>query len=68
MIELPPPDARMVPQRKEAVVLAVRLRQISRDYALRRYELSDDELRIWERRYARFGRRGLATTKIQELR
>jgi transposase-like protein len=61
---LPVPGvARWSPNRKEAVVKAVRRGALSVEEADRRYDLSPDELNEWLRRYAAHGRAGLAVSK-----
>jgi transposase-like protein len=60
---LPAPDvARWSPNRKEAIVRAVRRGALSVEEAGRRYDLSPDELNEWLRRYAAHGLAGLATS------
>ena len=54
--------------RKEAVVADVRAGRLTFDEAIATHGLSAEELQDWERRFARHGRRGLASTRAQELR
>jgi transposase-like protein len=60
---LPTPGAaRWSPNRKEAVVRAIRRGALSVEEARRRYNLSPDELAEWLRRHAAHGLAGLATS------
>ena len=69
LTKLPPPDTkRWVVGRKAAVVLAVRNGVISLQEACRRYTLSDEEFRAWERAVDRYGIPGLRVTRIQIYR
>jgi len=62
-LPLPAPDvARWSPNRKEAVVAAVRKGVLSIEEACRRYALSPAELSHWLQRYAAYGRAGLSAT------
>jgi hypothetical protein len=67
--DLPPPETeRWVARRKAEVVAGVREGVISLDEACRRYRLSVDEFRSWERLYTRHGLEGLRTTRIKKFR
>jgi hypothetical protein len=66
---LPLPDTkRWVVRRKAAVVQAVRNGSISLREACRRYTLSIEEFRAWERAVERYGIPGLRVTRIQIYR
>ncbi|AWB48697.1 DUF1153 domain-containing protein [Gemmobacter aquarius] len=67
--DLPPADTRRwVARRKALVVMAVEAGLISREAALDRYALSDEEFSIWEVAVQKYGLAGLRVTKIQEYR
>lgn len=66
-IRLPDPRGRMTPERKQLVVIAIRRGEITRQQALSRYRLSDQELRSWIDRHARHGLAGLSVNRLQEL-
>ena len=67
--ELPPPDTtRWVVSRKAAVVDAVRAGRITLEEALRRYQLTEEEYRSWERTFKQYGLSGLRATKAQQYR
>lgn len=69
LADLPPPETeRWVARRKAEVVAGVREGVISLEEACRRYRLSVDEYRSWERLYARHGLEGLRTTRIKKFR
>ena len=69
LADLPPPDTtRWVPRRKAEVVAGVRTGLITLDEACRRYHLSVDEFRSWERLMERHGVKGLRTTRIKSYR
>jgi transposase-like protein len=59
---------RWSPQRKALVVKAVGLGAISGDEACRRYRLSPEELRGWQRAAELHGIAGLSVTRMQLLR
>lgn len=59
---------RWTPNRKAEVLKAIREGEFTRTDALERYDLSHEELTGWERAHARRGQRGLAVTKLQEMR
>ncbi|MBC2835313.1 DUF1153 domain-containing protein [Paragemmobacter straminiformis] len=67
--DLPPAETRRwVARRKALVVRAVQAGLISREAALERYALSDEEFSIWESAVALHGEAGLRVTKIQDYR
>ncbi|RVT85485.1 DUF1153 domain-containing protein [Rhodobacteraceae bacterium CCMM004] len=67
--DLPPPDTqRWVASRKAAVVRAVASGLISRESALNRYGLSDEEFQGWAQAVAQHGEAGLKTTQLQKYR
>jgi hypothetical protein len=59
---------RWVARRKAELVAAVRGGLISLEDACKRYELSEDEYRSWERLITRHGMRGLRSTRTQKYR
>jgi hypothetical protein len=66
---LPLPNTkRWVVRRKAAIVQAVRNGSISLLGACRRYTLSIEEFRAWERAVDRYGIAGLRVTRIQIYR
>jgi len=67
--DLPPPNTRRwVVRRKAAVVTAVRSGRITLEEALRRYQLTEEEYRAWERSFEQHGLPGLRATRIQQYR
>ena len=67
--DLPPPNTRRwVVRRKAAVVLAVRSGRITLEEALRRWQLSEEEYRSWERAFEAHGLPGLRATRLQQYR
>jgi hypothetical protein len=66
--DLPPPDTRWVASRKAAVVCAVAHGLITRDAALRRWHLTEEELAGWTTAHARHGLRALKVTHLQKYR
>lgn len=67
--DLPPPSTkRWVPQRKAAVVAAVKNRAITIDEACRRYNLSVEEYLFWQEMVEKHGVKGLYVTKLQDFR
>jgi hypothetical protein len=69
MGSLPPDNTRRwVARRKAAVVAAVRSGEITLEQARRRYQLSEEEFRSWERVYDLHGLPGLRTTRFQQYR
>ena len=69
-MENPPPDntRRWVIRRKAAVVAAVRSGELTLEQACRRYQLSEEEFRSWERAFDTHGLHGLRTTRTQQYR
>jgi len=69
MDELPPPNTkRWVVRRKAAVVAAVQGGRITLEEALRRYQLTEEEFRAWQRAYDTHGLPGLRATRLQQYR
>ena len=69
MDELPPPSIqRWVTRRKAEVVAAVTGGLLSREEALKRYALSDEEFSGWQRLYQKHGTKGLRATRAQRYR
>ena len=69
MAELPPANTRRwVVRRKAAVVAAVQSGKITLEEACRRYELSEEEFRSWQRAYQGHGLPGLRATRVQQYR
>jgi len=69
MADLPPVNTRRwVVRRKAAVVAAVQSGKITIEDACRRYELSEEEFRSWQRAYQSHGLPGLRATRIQQYR
>jgi len=69
MASLPPASTkRWVVRRKAAVVAAVRSGGITIEEACRAYQLSEEELRAWERAFEIHGLAGLRATRIQQYR
>jgi len=67
--DLPPAGTtRWVARRKEAVVRGVQAGLLSRDEAISRYDLSEEEFDIWEQAMSTHGTNGLKTTLIQQYR
>jgi hypothetical protein len=67
--DLPPPNTRRwVVRRKAAVVTAVRAGRITLEDALRRYQLTEEEYRSWERAFEQHGLAGLRSTRLQQYR
>ncbi|WP_235927558.1 DUF1153 domain-containing protein [Sandarakinorhabdus rubra] len=66
---LPPDDTvRWVPSRKAAVLAAIRDGRIELKEACRRWRLSVEELRLWQRAVDRIGTPGLRVTRVQIYR
>lgn len=66
---LPPDDTvRWVPSRKAAVLRAIREGRISLEQACRRWRLSVEEIRLWERAVDRVGPHALRVTRVQIYR
>jgi transposase-like protein len=69
MAELPPANTRRwVVRRKAAVVAAVLSGKITLEEVCRRYELSEEEFRSWQRAYQSHGLPGLRATRVQQYR
>jgi transposase-like protein len=69
MPELPPENVkRWTPQRKAAVLAAVRSGAITVEEACRRYEISGEEFLAWLRAFETHGLPGLRTTRIGKYR
>jgi len=69
MANLPPPDTRRwVVRRKAAVVAAVHAGKITLEEACRRYNLSEEEFRAWQRAFEAHGLPGLCATRLQQYR
>jgi transposase-like protein len=68
MGELPPANIkRWVVRRKAAVVAAVQSGEITLEEACRRYQLSEEEFRAWQRAYEAHGLRGLRATACSSI-
>ncbi|CTQ32988.1 CtrA inhibitor SciP [Jannaschia rubra] len=59
---------RWVARRKEAVVRGIQAGLITREEAIARYDLSDEELAGWESAMSAHGTNGLKTTLTQQFR
>jgi hypothetical protein len=69
MGELPPANTkRWVVRRKAAVVAAVQAGKITLEEACRRYQLTEEEFRAWQRAYDNHGLPGLRATRLQQYR
>ena len=69
MTNLPPADTRRwVVRRKAAVVAAVQSGKITLEEACRRYNLSEEEFRTWQRAFEAHGLPGLRATRLQQYR
>jgi len=69
MGELPPANTkRWVVRRKAAVVAAVQAGKITLEEACRRYQLTEEEFRAWQRAYEVHGLPGLRATRLQQYR
>ena len=66
--DLPPDNTRWVASRKETVVNAVAHGLITKEEALRRYGLSDEEFDSWARAMQVHGLDALKITAIQRFR
>ena len=67
--DLPPVGtSRWVARRKLAVVHGVQSGLISREEALKSYDLSEEEFDGWEEAMTRHGTNGLKTTLVQQFR
>lgn len=64
--DLPDPDTRWVPSRKEAVIESIARGEVTEQQVLQRYpDLSIEELQSWQQHYHRRGRKGLRVTRRQ---
>ena len=69
MGELPPANTkRWVVRRKAAVVAAVQGGKITLGEACRRYQLTEEEFRAWQRAFDVHGLPGLRATRLQQYR
>jgi transposase-like protein len=69
MSGLPPADTRRwVVRRKAAVVAAVQSGKLTLEEACRRYNLSEEEFRGWQRAFEAHGLPGLRATRLQQYR
>ena len=69
LADLPAPEThRWVASRKETVVAAVRHGLITREDALRRYGLSEEEFEAWRKAVETHGRAALKVTALQRFR
>jgi transposase-like protein len=69
MTSLPPADTRRwVVRRKAAVVAAVQSGKITFEEACRRYNLTEEEFRSWQRAFEAHGLPGLRATRVQQYR
>lgn len=62
----PPKSGRWTPQRKEAVVLAIRRREVGVAQACAALGLDQSEVETWIRQFQRHGRPGLAVMRLQD--
>ena len=68
-LQLPSPNIRRWTIRRKAAVLeALRNGELTLEEASRRYALSVEELRAWERDFERYGVHGLRATRLQIYR
>jgi transposase-like protein len=69
MTSLPPADTRRwVVRRKAAVIAAVQSGKLTLEEACRRYNLSEEEFRGWQRAFEAHGLPGLRATRLQQYR
>ncbi len=68
LADLPDPATRWVASRKAVVVDAVSHGLISRDDAIRRYGLTEEEFDGWTSAVRRHGRNALKVTQLQKFR
>lgn len=66
--DLPPPTTRWVARRKQTVVLAFLHGLITKEEALRRYDLSEEEFDGWVKAVQKHGAAALKVTAIQKYR
>lgn len=65
--DLPPCGTRWVARRKEIVVNAVAYGLLSRDDALRMYDLTEEEFDSWSQAIQKYGRPALKVTSLQRF-
>lgn len=68
LADLPDPGTRWVASRKATVIAAVHHGLLSRDDAIRRYGLTDEEFETWVDALRRHGRNALKITQLQKFR
>ncbi len=68
LADLPEPQARWVASRKATVVDAVHYGLLTRDEAIRRYGLTEEEFDAWSSAFRRHGRDALKVTQLQRFR
>lgn len=68
MADLPPPDTRWVASRKVVVINAVLGGLLTREDALQRYQLTDEEFDSWVDAVERHGKGALKVTALQKFR
>ncbi len=56
---LPNPTGRMFPKSKVAILQAISHGVITREEAMKTYNLSEEELSVWEGRFQKHGKSGL---------
>jgi transposase-like protein len=67
VLTLAPPDSgRWTPQRKEAVVLAIRRREVGVAQACAALGLDQTEVETWLKDFEQHGRPGLAVMRLQD--
>lgn len=66
--DLPGPKTRWVARRKEIVVNAVHYGLITREEAIRRYDLTEEEFSTWEQAIENHGVAALKVTALQRYR
>ena len=67
--DLPPPNTkRWVVRRKFALVAAINAGKITLEEACQRYDLTEEEIRAWQRAYEAHGLPGLRFTRLQQYR
>lgn len=67
--DLPDPKTkRWVPRRKAEVIHAIRGGLLSKQDAMKKYNLTNAELTEWESHYGSYGMSGLRVTHIQDYR
>lgn len=59
---------RWTPLRKSCLLELIRRGELTLADACRKYDLSAEEIASWQARSQRYGARGLAVTKLQDLR